>query len=62
VLKGEEPNIDMLLGFKSKVEIGEKEMIKTFQELRNTRKKVSEIRNTLCDHYATKYSSECNIQ
>jgi hypothetical protein len=62
VIKGEEPNIDLLLGFKPKSDYGEKEMTETFQELRNTRKKVCEMRNTMCDQVSSKYSSECAIQ
>ncbi|CAI2364427.1 unnamed protein product [Moneuplotes crassus] len=62
VLEGQEPNIDILLGFKPKCDLVEKEMDETYQDIRKVRRKVNEIRNTLCDHYATKYSSECNIQ
>ena len=62
VIKGEEPSVDILLGFKPKWNPEDKEMGKTFEELRATRRKVSEMRNYLWDQYATKYSSECNIQ
>lgn len=66
ILKGKEPSVDMLLGFnkhkRQAEDMEDKEMEKTFKELHAMRRKVSDMRNTLWDHYATKYSSECNVQ
>lgn len=66
IIKGKEPSVDMLLGFnkhkRQTEDIQDKEMEKTYKELHEMRKKVSDMRNTLWDHYASKYSSECNIQ
>lgn len=66
ILKGKEPSIDMLLGFTKKRDSEEpkdnKEMSKTFEEVNKMRKNVAKCKNTLWDHYSTKYSSECNIQ
>lgn len=39
-------------------ELVNKEMHKTHEELKAMRRKVFQMRNTLCDYYATKYSSE----
>ncbi len=58
MLKSQEPNIDMLLGFKPKSDLGDKDMEDTYKDIRKVRRRVSDIRNTLCDHYATKYSSD----
>ncbi|CAI2364868.1 unnamed protein product [Moneuplotes crassus] len=62
VQKGQEPNIDILLGFKPNCESEIREMASTYKEIRTVRKKLNDMRNSLCDHYATEYSSECHIQ
>lgn len=67
-MKGGEPNVNMLIGFAKQNrstdedKLVNKEMSKTFDEIKAMRKKIFKTRNILCDHFATKYSSECNIQ
>lgn len=66
ILKGEEPNMQALLGVseedKQEEEEGENiEEIKV-EGLETLRVSINTMRKNVCDYYAEKYSNECNVQ
>jgi len=59
LIKGDEPNMSVLLGDTKKDKDSDKEL--TEEEVAELNDALESIRRSICDYYAEKYSNECII-